>query len=860
MKNAIIILLLLFPLSLAAQVTDDFADGDFTNNPTWSGCDTSFKVNASFQLQLNASTAGTSWLSTPISESHDTEWRFWIREAFSPSANNFTDVFLCTDNSNPTQATQGYFLRFGESGSSDAIELFRKDGSTVLSICRGTEATIATSFAVAVKVICDSMGNWTLQTCYDNSGVYGVEAQGHDDTYSHNGYFAFLATYTSSNAQKIYLDDVYIGQPIIDNDPPTLLSADVADNHHLRLVFSEAVSEETALILSNYTIDNNIGNPDSANFGENHSTVELQFDMALANGIPYTIEIRNISDLAGNIMATTQAHFSYYEAEEYDVVINEIMADPTPVVGLPEWEYVELYNTTEHDINLEGWRMVIGSSELSMESHLLPAHEYLILCHNNAVAELSDYGDCMGFSSFSITNSSSNMNLYGSNGTLVSHAGFTTSWYHDPDKAEGGWAVEQIDPQNPCAGASNWTASTDNSGGTPGRLNSVDAPNETKPKIDRISMFSDHIVQLWFDQQMNQESMNPIANYKVTETGAFPQQVNTNPIDPTFVELIFSNGFEQGIIYTLEVKDLVNCMGNAIEDGTTARFGIPDEAESGDIVINEILFDPIAPGVDYVEIYNNSDKTLDINGLLLGVISQSFPNPADTTLKVIAESSRLFLPATYILLSANGEIVGQQYECSTENFVDMASFPSYANSGGTAILTSLSGAVIDQMTFSEDMHYPLIKETKGVALERVSFDTPSNDADNWHSAAESVHFGTPGYENSMAQSLVPSNDAITIEPEIFSPDGDAHDDGCMIGYNFDNAGYTMNIYIFNVDGQLLRHLVKGELVGKEGAFPWNGLDDNGNRVPLGICVIVTEVFDMDGTMKRFKNSVVVATR
>jgi hypothetical protein len=164
------------------------------------------------------------------------------------------------------------------------------------------------------------------------------------------------------------------------------------------------------------------------------------------------------------------------------------------------------------------------------------------------------------------------------------------------------------------------------------------------------------------------------------------------------------------------------------------------------------------------------------------------------------------------------------------------------------------------MAYSDEMHYPLLNETKGVALERISFKQSSMDADNWHSAAERVHFGTPGYENSMRQNAGPSNDEINITPDVFSPDGDGIDDVCFVKYRFDEAGYTMNTYIFNVAGQLVRHLAQGELVGQEGSLIWNGTDNNGNRVPIGVYVVVTEVFSMKGKVKQFKNAAVVATR
>ena len=859
MKKTLFILLLL-PLSLFAQVTDDFSDGNFTQNPAWSGMVDKYLVNSNLQLQLNAEGEGTAYLSLPFTEYETMEWQFWIREAFSPSGNNYTDVWLSADNADLSQAAQGYFLRFGEGGSNDAIELFRKDADGQQSICRGNDGNIAASFAVSVKVICDREGNWMIQTCYDNSGIYLTEAQGVDDTYGRGGFFGFWSKFTSSNATKVYFDNIYVGPRIIDHEPPVLLTCEVLDLTHLQLSFNEALNEASALNPDNYSIDNGLGHPMAVSFGENLAAVVLELEREIGNGVNYTLTVSNIKDLWNNTMEPTNLAFSIYAASEYDVVINEIMADPNPVVGLPEWEYVELYNTTEFGIDLKDWEIQIGTNDLTFGNFVLAPHGYVILCHNDAVPELRTFGDCIGFSSFSVGNSASTMYLYSKEGLLISRVNFSSTWYHDPDKANGGWSVEQIDPLNPCAAASNWTASVDASGGTPGRLNSVNGENNVAPQVERVSMFSNFIIQLWFDQQMDAASLMDLQHFLVEELDEHPDQIETNPIDPNYVGLVFDHGFEVGVVYTLVINGLTNCVGTAIEADTRVSFGIPNEIAEGDILINEILFDPIASGVDYVELYNNTDKTFDLSTLMLGVIRESFPNPADTTLKEIVTDSRLFLPGTYVLLSTNSEIVGQQYECSTDNFVQMASFPSYANAGGTAILMGKDGTMVDAMYFSEKMHYPLLKVTKGVSLERVAFDQPSMDANNWHSAAEHVHFGTPGYENSMMQTPEPSEDIITISPDVFSPDGDGYDDACFINYHFDEAGYTMNVYIFNVAGQQIRHLAKGELVGQEGSLLWNGLDDNGSRVPIGVYVVVTEVFNFDGKVKKFKNAAVVGTR
>ena len=859
-----LLLFLFLPLWALAQVTDDFTDGDFTANPTWIGTDTSFIVNTNLQLQSASTVAGEAWLSlvnAPQEAPIDVEWRFWIRENFSPSTNNYAEVWLAADTADLTQAN-GYFLRFGAAGNQDAIELYRKTGGAETLICKGSDAVIASPFKVAVKVNRDQEGHWLIQTDYDNVGNYALEAEGFDDHDLPFGYFGFYIKFTASNAKKFYFDDIYVGPKIIDTDPPELLDLEVPDANHILLTFNETLSE-TALDPQCYHVaPSPNGEPDSVCFAPNPSKILLCICEPLPENTNLQLTVKGISDLAGNVMAETVWDFSVYKALENDVVINEIMADPTPAVGLPEREYIEFFNTTNFTIDLKNWMLTIGTTNKVLPSTRIQPLDYLILCKDDSMADLSAYGPTCGFSSFSIANAGAILRLFSPDTTLVSEVSFNDTWYHDSEKKNGGWSLEQIDPFNPCAGTANWSASTDVSGGTPGRENSIHAQNEITPSVVRVSMPDDNMVLLWFDQSMDRSTLSNPLHYRVEELNINPVEVICNPVDATSVEVMFDYSFQEGVIYTLVLNCMESCSGHPVAPDTKVRFGIPNEIAAGEVLINEILFDPISPGVDYVELYNRSNKTFDLSTLKLGVIKENFPDPADTTLKAITEDSRLFLPQSYLLLSTDAYTVGRQYECDIVDYVDMASFPSYPNAGGEALLMSRQGVVIDQMAFSEQMHYPLLKETKGVSLERVAWDAPSDQLDNWHSAVEAVHFGTPGYANSMMAVDHDENEEeiIGIEPSVFSPDGDGVDDNCLITYKFNKAGNTMNAYLFNVEGQLVRHLVKGELAGQEGGFVWNGLDHQGNRVPLGVYVVVVEVFNMDGRAKKYKKAVVVASR
>jgi hypothetical protein len=326
--------------------------------------------------------------------------------------------------------------------------------------------------------------------------------------------------------------------------------------------------------------------------------------------------------------------------------------------------------------------------------------------------------------------------------------------------------------------------------------------------------------------------------------------------------LVFDQVFAEGSLYDLNIStSVLNCSGQAVAENTFISFGIPNPVSESEILINEVLFNPLGDGVDFVELYNNTDKIFDIEQLMLGSVHQTIPNPPDTTLKVITENSRLILPKTYLLLSTLTNMVLSQYESpNPENFLEMSSFPTYSNDEGTVLLKSKTGKVIDVFSYSDAMHFSLLNTTEGVSLERISFETASSEITNWHSAAATAGYGTPGFLNSMTIESSDQSDEIKMVPEIFSPNLDGYDDVTSLEYHFQEAGFTMNAFIFDANGIERRHLVKSTLIPADGSFFWDGLDENGNRVSSGIYIVAVEVFNLDGTVKNFKKPVVVVNQ
>lgn len=866
MKPILFLTLFSFILSFCrAQIVEDFTDGDFKENPAWIGCDSLFIINDGKQLQLNAESGGNAWISVIYEKQEETEWRFWIKEKFSPSSKNFCDVYLYGNKTDLGTSSLAYILRFGESGSEDVIELLRLDNGETTSLCRGTDTFVASSFSTFVKVTYDESKTWNIYIDKDGSGIYKLEASAIDEIFANlnpSAHFGFSCTYTNSNIKQFYFDDIYIGAKIIDSIAPELVNCEIIDDYNIQLNFNEAINENS-LTKKNFIIENKNINPKNVKYGNNISTLILEFENEIEEGIYHTLKIKNIEDLEGNISEDITHKLLYYNAKEYDIVINEIMSDPSPQIKLPDWEYIELYNTTDFPINIKDWKFTIGNTEYIISENIeIQTNDYLILCHLDAFEELSNYGKCHGFPSFQITNSGTNLTLIDKKENYISSVDFNVSWHNSNYKKDGGWSLEQIDTQHPCAGKSNWGSSICIDGGTPGKSNSIKKDNIIKPKLDYVNPVSNNIIDVYFNQNMNVETLQNAENYFIKEMQIHPDEIYLFTDKKNCIELILRQEFDKERLYTLNINNVRNCKDIALEEEIEAVFGIPSQAENNDIIINEILFHPISTGVEYVELYNRSDKVIDLSKIMIGTIRENFPNPADTIVKEIILTQRILLPKSYCLLSIDSEIVKYQYNSISEDFLDIEALPSLPNEEGHIIICDKSRNIIDEVFYSEKMHYDLLIETQGVSLERISSENPSYDKNNWHSASYNANYGTPGYKNSMSTDMkeINNNNEINIVPEVFSPDNDGFDDICNIYYDLDENGYTINVKIFNSKGILVNNLLNNSLVNNKGFISWNGTDDNNHLLDPGIYIVQVEIFDLKGFFKRIKEVVVLAIK
>jgi len=288
--------------NISAQLVDDFSDGDFTNAPAWTGDTNDFVINAEGELQLMAAEAGESSLFTTITFPDTIQLDMTFRLEMAPSSSNFGLIYLGLDNIDVTVAN-GYYLQIGESGSNDAIKLYRLDNGEETLLATATDSAIASDPAQArIFVTIYPDGLWSFNADYNLNGLSELEFELMDATHNFNTFntFGFFCKYTETRKENFFYDDINIVKFERDEEGPLLTNLSVTGDQSILLTFNEKLDILSGQNLSNYAIDQGFGGPSDAIV--DGVRVFLSFDEPFASGVPYQMAIMNVEDENGNAM------------------------------------------------------------------------------------------------------------------------------------------------------------------------------------------------------------------------------------------------------------------------------------------------------------------------------------------------------------------------------------------------------------------------------------------------------------------------------------------------------------------------------------------------------------------------------
>jgi len=866
MKPAIFSLLLMFVMTTnqAQSLIERFDDGDFTANPTWTGHTNLFAVtNGELQLRDLAPPAnGTAYLAVaaPTDLSQATTWEFYVRLAFAPSTTNFARVYLSANSPQLDGALNGYFVRIGGiNGDGDAVELFRQNGTTTTLLISGQAGAVGLEPAIArVRITRSTSGEWSMSADYTGGTNFVAQGTPVTDVAHPVGSFAGVyCRYTGTRAQSFFYDDFIIDPLFFDTTPPVLNSAAVESANSVLLSFNEPLEAASGANAVNYLINNGIGQPASAQITANPTQVRLQLASSLVNLQNYQVTATGIRDAAGNTAGAQSANFIFYNiqpAQPGDLIVTEFMPDPSPVISnLPEAEYLELYNRSNKVLQLQDIRYSNGGTPQPLPSFLLLPDKYVIVCSQSNAAAFAAFGDVAGMNSFpALTNSGDEIILSNAQGEELLYLEYDLSWYRNPAKTDGGWSIERIGNNLPDNCPANWRASIHPRGGTPGQANSVQGtPDDNAgPMLLRAAVPTASSIIVTFDEPLSVATLSA-AWFSLSDGITVNSATLLSPA--TQVLLALSAPLMAGRAYTLSVTaDARDCLGNRAAAVMTTRIGLAETMAPGDVIINELLFNPRTGGQDFLELYNASDKTLNLRGLQIQNTQRT------TSFSTTFQSDFLLFPDEYAAVSSDIANIQAYYNVPNISALVQNALPGFDDKSGNMTLLS-NGVVIDAFDYSETWHSPLLDTKDGVSLERIDPAGPSQSAGNWHSAAAAVGFATPGYRNSQFRNS-PSlaDEMISLPNKTFSPDGDGNEDVLQIFYTAEKAGFLLNLRIFDAHGRQVRTLLRSELLGSEGVFKWDGANDEGTKARTGIYILWIELFHPDGQVERVKKTCVLA--
>jgi hypothetical protein len=542
----------------------------------------------------------------------------------------------------------------------------------------------------------------------------------------------------------------------------------------------------------------------------------------------------------------------------YEVVIHEIMPKPSPVAGLPPYEYIELRNVSPEPVQLKDCRLSVNKREVVLPACLLPADSLLLLC---APAAVNSYNipNIRGIDRFpALADDSALIVLYDPAKSVIHAVDYNQGWYGST-KPKGGISLEMINARLPCSGKINWRASTAAAGGTPGKSNAVAAvtTDNTRPDLLFATIVDSLQVLLQFSKTLDSALAADPAHYQLS--GGI-RITGSQVLPPLFtaVQLQLSAPIHLQENYILSTSGLAGCAGEVSGINTSITLGVPQRPLPQDIVINEILFYPPAGVPEFIEIYNRSHKAIELKQLYFCARKT---DGRFETWKKIAATGRLLMPGQFLAITTDAAGLCRHYVCKApENIQEVNSLPSMPMAAGRITLLLGDSTIIDELPYTDGQHFPLASELQGISLERLQYDRPADSGDNWHSAAATAGYATPGALNSQRWPEAADSLNIVLEPAAFTPDQDGIDDQLKISWQLPAPGFVGNITIYDIRGRAVRLLARNILMGNTGYLQWDGIGENAVVLPSGIYIFFIEIFNGKGFVKRWKRTVVMARK
>lgn len=507
-------------------------------------------------------------------------------------------------------------------------------------------------------------------------------------------------------------------------------------------------------------------------------------------------------------------HPAIHSCKRHDLVVSEILFDPTPPVALPNEEYIEFYNRSDQSIALDKCYLRVGTKVKCLKHIIFPKQSYVVF---------------QGKELPTLTNTGSTIALYDADSvSVITWSDYAPKWISSTEKRSGGWSLEKIDLSNLDQYKSNWKASVSTQGGTPGTRNSVAqiCPDKRRPHLEKWKILSKDTLVLYFNKELLDLSSQKHCSVVLKNNKVI--KMFCEPIKHKVLYIKTTDNINEDI---LKIHHL-SAISHYLLD-TTLAISLPETPQKGDLILNEILPKASVDGAEFVELYNSSTKALDLSkvGLSLmessGELKKVYP---------IASHGAVLMPKHYAVVTSNVQALKCQHKIAGNAVILETPTPILPDHAGGIALVLHRSIRVDSLNYVEDWYPPQLAEHSGISLER---QYPTSHL--WSSASCKVGYATAGSKNSNYLEPVESlNTCFKFREKHFSPNQDGYQDRALLNYALPSGSWVVTISIYTMNGVKVYTWLDSEILTGEGVLQWDGSQSNGTLVGIAPYVIVIE--------------------
>ena len=481
MKQILLFFLVNLPLLVFSQFQETFESQELPES--WTGNRQQFVIDDGVLMVNGQEQTETVSLSYPYSiEGNEQEWEFYLYLKNKPTTDNRIKIFPAS----PDKTPSGFYICAGYNKSNrlrvvindqeiQAFNDFDKEERCILHLIITCKDQRYWSFSVG-----NALSDETTKRTASFESSYTFPSQAN---------FCIQVTHTKTRTDDFGVDDICYRTKITEQPEEPgqteqssveLTAIQPISLSEVSFEFNGPVSLENAVFsISGYGFEGKCSAVRSIYQDNNHQVVMIRFSQAMTLNEEYTFYIENLKDEQGAIIPNASYTFLLQEEEtpetpeeqpedpietypEKAIRINEVMADPD-TCGWPE--YVELYNTQDKTISLDGWIFDYGNGykRKGLDGFSIPANGYVILFHAKHT-DIFPENIAIPIETFPQLNGKT-LALYAGEKCIDSYAYLQAkpacSWEYD----EEGWHL-----------------STDPRGGTPGESNSEPTTTEEGPE------------------------------------------------------------------------------------------------------------------------------------------------------------------------------------------------------------------------------------------------------------------------------------------------------------------------------------------------------------------------------------------